>query len=293
LSFSVKIGRLFGIDIRVHVLFLVLLGLLLLQARGAAEFTSIALVYGGVFFFVLLHELGHSVVALRCGIRVLDITLWPLGGLARLASLPRKPSTELAITVAGPLVNFALAAAFFVALFALGALPNVGGLRMIGGSLLETYLFANLAMGLFNLVPAFPLDGGRILRALLAMRLGHLRATEIAVTVSRVLAVAGVAWGIYVSWWMLVAIAAFVWTSGMTELAAARWREATSRAFGDFVARDEDADDSARSPEAAPGRNGAYPEISAERRAALDEALARLRRHPESTEPESGEPGGL
>ncbi len=113
-----------------------------------------------VFGFVLLHELGHALTARRFGIETENITLYPIGGVARLQRLPRAPGAELLITLAGPAVNFVLAALFAI----LGWLDAAGGTVSALGHFFQEMMLVNLVLGLFNLIPAFPMDGGRILR---------------------------------------------------------------------------------------------------------------------------------
>lgn len=231
LNASIPVGRVLGIRVRVHVLLLALMALVvflqLSAADGWAAAGIAALTIGGLFAIVLLHELGHCLVAERHGIRVVDITLWPLGGMARMSAIPESPGIEARIAIAGPAVNFAL--------FAL-ALPVVlldGRLLALPAALSELlrwFLAANLVMGLFNLLPAFPMDGGRILRAYLARRGDWLLATERAVRVGRWMAFALLALGLIglpgrlnpnLS---LALVAVFIWWSGLQELMLVRAR---------------------------------------------------------------------
>ncbi len=196
--------RVRGIQLAVHVSFFLLLGYVAweggrerLSDGTRAGWIGVALNVAlllACFTCVVLHELGHSFTAMRFGVGVRRILLMPIGGMAEFDSIPREPSRELLITVAGPAVNFAIAGgiALFVSLPA--AWPFLGGdfaadLRGFAQLLLQW----NLIMGCFNLVPVFPMDGGRILRALLATRLPYVRATRVAATVGKVLAIAGVA----------------------------------------------------------------------------------------------------
>jgi len=224
---SLQIGSVLGITIRLHVLLLVLAALLFLR-EGPAGLTAFAI----LFAVVLLHELGHSVVAQRLGVRVVDITLWPLGGIARMSAMPESSRVEGLVAVAGPLVNFALAALALGVLLALGPDAQSGGAHA-----LDQFLQANLALGLFNLIPAFPTDGGRILRALIALRKDWLAATEIAVRVGGFVAflcaLAGCALVFASStyFWLglsLILVAAFLWWTGRQELAAVRLRHGIS-----------------------------------------------------------------
>jgi Zn-dependent protease len=185
MKWSWKLGRFAGVDTYVHASFLLLVGWAAWAAWTGAG-TGIAVLLGlaflvGVFASVLLHELGHALAARRYGIRTRGITLLPIGGLAQLEGEPRTPKQELVIALAGPAVNFVLAAGLYV-IVAITGLPTWG--------LLGSLLVANLSLGLFNLIPAFPMDGGRALRALVATRVGGPRATEIAVWIGKVAAIA-------------------------------------------------------------------------------------------------------
>jgi len=164
-----------GIPLRLHISFVLLAAALIsieALSGGLAAAGTMALLGATLFGSVLLHELGHALAARRFGIETRSITLYPFGGIAALDREPRSPSAELWIALAGPAVNFALAAA---------ALP----LALLGTPTAVTFVGINIALGLFNLVPAFPMDGGRVLRAALATRLGRLRATEQALRTSR------------------------------------------------------------------------------------------------------------
>jgi len=183
---SIQIARAFGIPIRVHLTFLLVLG------WGAFSWGSQHGLYGALFGVVLmlllfssvaLHELGHSVVAQRRGLRVLDIVLLPIGGVATLDGKPSRPQDELWIALAGPAVNFVLAFALGSAALGLhsAGLFDIASVKSVSPSwstLLALLTAGNLSLGLFNLLPIFPMDGGRVLRALLASRFGMDRATR-------------------------------------------------------------------------------------------------------------------
>jgi Zn-dependent protease len=193
-----KIGRFSGIDVKIHWTFFLLLvffAFLGYQASGSlmGALTS-TLTIVALFVCVLLHEFGHSLVAQRLGLEIHSITLLPLGGVSNLESLPEKPADEVKITVAGPLVNVVLAPIFFGVGLLFGAVPRVpGDLFMSIGSVGQFFFYLgylNVVLAIFNLIPAFPLDGGRILRALLATRLGAVRATDISSIVGQFFAAA-------------------------------------------------------------------------------------------------------
>jgi Zn-dependent protease/CBS domain-containing protein len=201
MRWSLRIGRIKGIDIRIHVTFLLIVTFFAFQYWGMGARGWRGALFGVVYVLLLfacvvLHELGHSLVAQRFGVTVRDITLWPMGGVARMGDMPRKPWQELLMAIAGPAVNFviaALLAVLAVSLLAVGALGDILQLPQLmqqptWQTLLLYLLVTNLSLGLFNLIPAFPMDGGRVLRALLAMALPYVQATRIAVAVGQGLA---------------------------------------------------------------------------------------------------------
>jgi Zn-dependent protease len=234
-SGSFKIGRAFGIDVRVHwTFFLLLLYFAFVGYRGAGNLVgalATVAVIVALFACVLLHEFGHSLVAQRLGIEIPDITLLPIGGIARFKTLPEKPMDEVKIAVAGPLVNVVLAPIFFGMGIALGADPlnigsPVGGFGSVGRFFV--YLgYVNVALVLFNMLPAFPMDGGRVLRGLLASRLGAVRATDIASAVGQLFAAVFLVLGILGGNFIVVLIALFIFFGARTEAEMVRQREPT------------------------------------------------------------------
>ncbi len=198
---SWKIGRIAGIDLFLHPTFLLIL--LPGVAGGLSPFLLVAL-----FGCVVLHELGHALMARRFGIETLDITLYPIGGVARLQRMPRAPGAELLIALAGPAVNFAIVAGLLgLELLGIGGMESDSSL----GGFLASLMLVNLILGVFNLSPAFPMDGGRVLRALLSGWLGRVRATTIAATIGRALALAFGAYSLYYYNFPQVALAAFIY----------------------------------------------------------------------------------
>jgi len=215
---SLKLGKIFGIDVHIHPTF----GLVFLWAlyqwgfgenAGAMPLLLGCLFIALIFLSVLVHELGHAAMAQHFGNRVLDVTLWPFGGVARIEQTPEKPRGELLIALAGPAMNLAI----FVALLPIALLIGViGGRdalfpssdflnRMTLPGLVGYLAVTNLLIMLFNLIPAFPVDGGRVLRAMLTPLTDRERATTIAVWVGVVLAIVIVAIGIVErSWWLIV-----------------------------------------------------------------------------------------
>jgi Zn-dependent protease len=191
----------------------------LLDGHPAEAAASVGLLLA-VFACVVAHEYGHALTARRYGIRTLDITLLPIGGVARLERMPRDPGQELRIAAAGPLVNVAIAAALFSSLALAHTPAGIGEVRSIGGNFLVTLLWINVTMFAFNLLPAFPMDGGRVLRALLAKRMDYARATRVAAEVGQamsfLLGFAGLFYNVF-----LVFIAVFVFIGATAEAQSA------------------------------------------------------------------------
>ena len=229
MRWSLSVGRVSGIRVELHATFLLFIGWIaaergLLAGRPGPALAAVTLMLL-VFACVVLHELGHALVARRFGVATRDIVLLPIGGVARLERLPDRPRQELLVALAGPAVNLAVAALLvpLVALVRASAAP-AGPL----GDLLETLLAVNLALVAFNLIPAFPMDGGRVLRALLALRLSHVRATRIASFVGQGAAlVLGAAGALALRSWVLGLAALFVFVAAGEERALAQARGAS------------------------------------------------------------------
>ena len=227
MSWSLRIARVSGIDIRVHLTFLliVLWGALDFGRRGGIHGAFFgALMVCSLFTCVVLHELGHSLVAQRFGVRVREILLLPIGGVARLAREPQKPWQELLIAVAGPAVNVVIAIALAVLVlvaFPTGYLHSEWNAGKLPEPSLRTFiaglLYGNVALAVFNMIPALPMDGGRVLRAALAMVIGRPRATNIAGFVGQMLAAGLVAFGLVKSEMVLALIGAFVFFGATQE----------------------------------------------------------------------------
>jgi Zn-dependent protease/CBS domain-containing protein len=188
MAWSFPIGRFAGSEIRVHVTFFLLLawiGIVHYQIGGTPAAIEGLLFIIAIFACVVAHEFGHALAAKRYGIRTPDITLLPIGGLARLERMPEKPSEEIVVALAGPAVNFVIA---IVLILLLGARFDPEALQQIENptvSFFARLAAVNVFLAVFNLIPAFPMDGGRVLRALLAMRYTRRRATEIAARVGQ------------------------------------------------------------------------------------------------------------
>jgi Zn-dependent protease len=229
MKWSFKVARLFGIDVHLHVTFLVFLLFIgaanwLVDGSVGAAMTGV-LFFIGLFLCVLLHEYVHALMARRYGIGTLDITLLPIGGVARLERMPEKPAQEIAVALAGPAVNLVLAAGLAGWLTVTGTWQPWSELGPAAGNLAERLLAANLLLVGFNLLPAFPMDGGRVLRGLLALRFDHARSTRIAATVGQAMAVL---FGVVGLWGnpMLLVIAVFVWLGAAQESSAAEMKHA-------------------------------------------------------------------
>jgi Zn-dependent protease/CBS domain-containing protein len=231
MKWSWKVGTLAGIDLRIHATFLLLLGWVAMS-HWLVDKSFKSIVFGisfilALFGCILLHELGHALAARRYGIPTRDITLLPIGGLARLERMPEHPRQELWVALAGPAVNVAIAAMLYLWLTATHSWAPLGQLSVAGGPFMERLLVANVGLVLFNLVPAFPMDGGRVLRALLASRLEYARATQIAAGVGQAMALVFGFVGLFTNP-MLVFVALFVWIGATQEVGAAQMRSAFS-----------------------------------------------------------------
>jgi Zn-dependent protease/CBS domain-containing protein len=231
-----KIGRFSGIDVKVHWTFILLLAFFAFigyqaSASPLGALTAVVMIVA-LFFCVLLHEFGHSLVAQRLGIGIHSITLLPIGGVSNLESLPEKPADEVKISVAGPLVSVVLALIFFGVGLLLGAVPRVPTDLFMGfGSVGQFFFslgFLNIVLAVFNLLPAFPLDGGRILRGLLATRLGAVRATDISSTIGQVFAAVFFLIGLLSGDILLALVAVFIFFGASGEAQMVKQRELTS-----------------------------------------------------------------
>lgn len=225
MKWSWKIGRLWGIDVYMHVTFLLIIGWVAISYWF--ELHTWNAVFSGIFFIlvlflcVVLHEYGHALTARRYGIRTRDITLYPIGGVARLERIPEKPIEELWVALAGPFVNLVIAAALFVFLFLTRSPLNLQSLSINTGSFFTRLLTINLLLVGFNLLPAFPMDGGRVLRAILALNMDHTKATQIAAFVGQAMAFVFGFVGLFTDPFLLF-IALFVWIGAEQEASMAQ-----------------------------------------------------------------------
>jgi Zn-dependent protease/CBS domain-containing protein len=220
MTWSLPLGSVAGIRLQVHFTFLALLAWMVVKGWRQGDLSGVPF-FLGLFACVLLHELGHALMARRFGIKTSDITLLPIGGVARLERMPEDPRQELWVALAGPAVNVGIAAVLFAVLG--GQLPPME--KIGAGSLLERLLLANITLFFFNLLPAFPMDGGRVLRALLATRMPYTRATQTAATVGQVMAVLFGFVGFFANP-LLIFIALFVWIGAAQEASTAQMKAA-------------------------------------------------------------------
>jgi Zn-dependent protease len=221
-----KLGDIAGIGVYVHWSFWILPGWILLStlSGGGGLFAGLSTVLFvfAVFGCVLLHEVGHALMARHYRIGTRDITLYPIGGVASLERMPKRPTQELAIALAGPAVNVLIALALFAILFVTGIGPQASVLNLTGGNtFLLNLMLVNVALVVFNLLPAFPMDGGRVLRAFLAMQLPHERATVIAARAGQVIAVLLGLVGLLTGG-TLIFVALFVFLAAQAELRMAQ-----------------------------------------------------------------------
>ena len=218
---SWNLGRFAGIDLKIHPTFVLLPLLLLAKGGELADLLVLFLAFG----CVVLHEYGHALMARSYGIGTADITLYPIGGVARLDRMPRSAGPELAIALAGPAVNLAILAVLAPGLWFVGPV-----LDDFSSFVLERLCWINGGLLLFNMLPIFPMDGGRVLRAILSGPLGRVRATGVAAELGRGIAVVGGVIALFSGQFMLAFAAAFLFMAGTAELNAVRRDAARSQA---------------------------------------------------------------
>lgn len=224
-----KLGTFAGIDVFVHTTFLLIVawyGFIYWQQTG----TLLGALEGMAFILLLfaavtLHEYGHALTARKFGVRTRDITLYPIGGVARLERMPNKPIQELWVALAGPAVNVVIAIILFGWLVFTKSLVPLRELTLATGSFIERLMIVNIFLLVFNLIPAFPMDGGRVLRAILAMNMNYVRATQIAATVGQGMAFLFGFIGLFSNPFLLF-IAFFVWMGASQEASMAQMKNA-------------------------------------------------------------------
>jgi len=231
MKWSWKIGEFAGIGVYMHTTFLLLLGWVAfsgwLQARTlTGALGSVAFILA-LFFMVVLHEYGHALTARRFGIKTRDITLLPIGGVARLERMPDDPKQELWVALAGPAVNVVIAAALFIWLMVTNAIQPLASLTVTSGSFIERLMLINVVLVLFNMIPAFPMDGGRVVRALLAMRFEYTRATQLAASLGQGIAFLLGFIGLFTNP-LLLFTALFVWVGAAQEASMVQMKSSLS-----------------------------------------------------------------
>jgi len=227
MKWSWKLGEVRGIGVFMHATFLILIGFVVLSHWSAGH--SLVKTLEGVGFMlalfgcVVLHEFGHALMAARYGIKTRDITLLPIGGVARLERMPEEPLQELWVALAGPAVNVVIATALFAWLQFTAPFTPLELLSVTSGPFLERLMVVNVILVVFNMLPAFPMDGGRVLRALLATRLEYAHATQIAASIGQLMALLFAFLGFFGNPFLLF-IAFFVWIGAAQEASMAQMR---------------------------------------------------------------------
>ncbi len=225
MKWSLRVGRFAGIDVYMHVTFLLLVSWVAFMywRQGQSIVSAVAGVAFilAVFLCVVLHEFGHALTARRYGIKTRDIILLPIGGVARLERLPTKPLQELWVALAGPAVNIVIAVGLFAWLKLSASFEPLQMMTLTSGPVLERLMAVNLFLVAFNMIPAFPMDGGRVLRAILATRTEYSRATQIAASIGQGIAILFGFIGLFYNPFLLF-IAFFVWIGAAQEASLAQ-----------------------------------------------------------------------
>jgi len=253
-----SLGKIFGVEVKLHGTFLILLAFTavsgLLQGGFVQALLSLALAVI-IFGVVVCHEFGHILAARKYGIKTKDVILSPIGGMARLQGMPGTPKQEMVVAAAGPAVNLALAGLGFL-LLAVPGLSFTTTASAFFASLLSWFITINLVLLGFNLIPALPMDGGRILRALLTKKYGYLKATQKAARVARWSAGLMAVYAVFTGQFMLLLIAGFVFAMSWMEL----WQAKVAQAQRDPIFRFAQA--FGKAPQgAAPSQSSGYSQV--------------------------------
>lgn len=222
-TLSISLGRFFGIKTTIHWTFWILIIWIIFSNYSKGQSSTQILWYllfvFAIFFCVVLHELGHALAARRYGIQTQSITILPIGGVASLEKIPSDPLQELIVAIAGPMVNIIIAGILFLFFSVTGnwSITEEALINITPSNFLIALFSVNLMLVIFNLIPAFPMDGGRVLRALLAFRMDRLKATQWAVSIGQLFAVLFVFWG-FSNNPFLIFIALFIFISANSEL---------------------------------------------------------------------------
>jgi Zn-dependent protease/CBS domain-containing protein len=205
MQWSFKLGKIFGIEFRIHVTFVLLLLFVYMSGSsqgGPAYGTRAVLFISAVFACVLIHELGHSLIARRFGKEAKSITLLPIGGVATMEEMPEKPGQEIAMSIVGPFINLAIAGILYLLV---GNWTGISAPNLYADSARAFFaglISVNIMLAIFNLIPAFPMDGGRVLRGILALRMDYGRATSMAVFIGQAVSMLFIFYGIFFNWWL-------------------------------------------------------------------------------------------
>ena len=250
MKWSFRLGTYSGIGVYLHWTFALLIGWIFLANLGSGKTPAEAMVAVGfilaLFACVVLHEFGHALTAKRYGVRTRDITLLPIGGVARLERIPENPMQEFWVAIAGPTVNVVIALVLFGLLVGLSSVQQMFQVELVRGPFLARLMWVNLFLVGFNLLPAFPMDGGRVLRALLATRMGRRRATAVAANIGQIMAILfGIVGFFYDAFLIFIAVFVYLGAQGeaaqvetQSALGGLRVRDAMMTRFRTLSARD-------------------------------------------------------
>ena len=218
MRWSFSIGKVFGINFRIHVTFFLLLVFIFLSVlaeHGIGKALLATLFICAVFVCVLIHEVGHSLIARRFGTQVRSITLLPIGGVAAMEEIPEKPMQEIAMAIVGPFINLVIAGVLYAFV---GHWSGIGVQDMYpdsAGTFVGGLISVNIILAIFNLIPAFPMDGGRVLRGIFAMYMNYVKATSLAVSVGQAIAMLFIFYGVFFNLWLaLIGVFLYIGAGG-------------------------------------------------------------------------------
>jgi len=205
MGWSLNIGRIFGIRFRIHITFFLLLFFVfisVLNQYGINRAILSTLFICAVFVCVLIHEIGHSLIARRFGKEAKSITLLPIGGVATMEEMPEKPAQEILMSIIGPFINLAIAGILYLVIGRKVGVTMPSIYPDSAGAFFAALIGVNIILAIFNLIPAFPMDGGRVLRGILAMNMDYVTATSVAVYIGQAMAMFFIFFGIFFNWWL-------------------------------------------------------------------------------------------
>ncbi len=219
MSWSLKFGKICGINFRIHITFVMFLVFIFVSsylAKGMAQAISVTLFISGIFVCVLIHEVAHSLIARKFGKIAKSIIILPIGGVSSLDEMPEKPYQEIAVAIVGPFINLAIALLIYPFVTGWNGLRTPELYPMSVNSYFVSMINVNIILAIFNMIPAFPMDGGRVLRGLFGMVMDYIRATELAVAIGQGLSVFFIFYGIFFNWWLAL-IGFFLYVGAGTE----------------------------------------------------------------------------